>query len=58
MKEVMAKSKLYKYERQKAKEDDDELREELDKDLPNILCSTWFNKAKATSTPGHCQQSP
>ena len=33
MKEVMAKSKLHKYERQQAKEDDEELREELDKDL-------------------------
>lgn len=37
MKEVIAKSKLYKYERQKAKEDDDELRAELDKGLPEIF---------------------
>jgi len=36
MKEVVAKSKLYKYERQAAKEDDEELREKLDKDLPEI----------------------
>jgi nucleolar protein 14 len=36
MKEVVAKSKLYKYERQAAKEDDDELREKLDKELPDI----------------------
>ena len=36
MKEVMAKSKLYKYERQKAKEDDDELRVELDQGLADI----------------------
>ncbi|KAJ4287247.1 nucleolar complex protein 14 [Kalmusia sp. IMI 367209] len=33
MKEVIAKSKQHKYERQQLKEDDDELREELDKDL-------------------------
>ncbi|KAF2203763.1 Nop14-like protein [Delitschia confertaspora ATCC 74209] len=39
MKEVIAKSKLHKYERQQAKEDDDELREELDKDLPNVLAA-------------------
>ena len=37
MKEVMAKSKLYKYERQKAKEDDDDLREELDKGMSDML---------------------
>ncbi|KAF2132786.1 nucleolar protein 14 [Dothidotthia symphoricarpi CBS 119687] len=37
MKEVMAKSKLHKYERQAQKEDDDDLRDELDKDLNNVL---------------------
>lgn len=37
MKEVIAKSKLYKYERQAQKEDDDDLREELDKDLNDVL---------------------
>ena len=36
MKEVMAKSKLHKYERQKAKEDDDELRMELDQDMSGL----------------------
>jgi nucleolar protein 14 len=36
MKEVIAKSKLHKYERQKTKEDDDDLREELDKGLGDI----------------------
>ena len=36
MEEVMAKSKLHKYERQKAKEDDDDLRAELDKGLPDL----------------------
>lgn len=37
MKEVIAKSKLHKYERQKAKEDDDDLREELDKGMSDML---------------------
>lgn len=37
MKEVMAKSKLHKYERQKAKEDDDDLRDELDKGLSDLM---------------------
>jgi nucleolar protein 14 len=36
MKEVITKSKLHKYERQAAKDDDEDLREELDKELPNI----------------------
>ncbi|KAH9873586.1 hypothetical protein IAQ61_004210 [Plenodomus lingam] len=39
MKEVMAKSKLHKYERQAQKEDDDELREKLDKDLNDVLAA-------------------
>ena len=37
MKEVIAKSKMYKHERQKAKEDDDDLRAELDKGLPDLF---------------------
>ncbi|KAI9834733.1 MAG: hypothetical protein M1819_002818 [Sarea resinae] len=37
MKEVIAKSKFHKYERQQAREEDDEVREELDKDLPELL---------------------
>lgn len=36
MKEVVAKSKLYKYERQAAKDDDDDLREEIDKEMSGI----------------------
>ena len=36
MEEVIAKSKAHKYERQKAKEDDDDLRLELDKGLPDL----------------------
>jgi len=39
MKEVIAKSKLHKYERQAQKEDDDDLREELDKDLNDVLAA-------------------
>ncbi|ROT37309.1 Nop14-like protein [Sodiomyces alkalinus F11] len=36
MQEVIAKSKAYKYERQVAKDEDDDLRRELDKDLPSL----------------------
>ena len=36
MKEVIAKSKFHKYERQKAKEDDDDLRAQLDEGLKDI----------------------
>lgn len=46
MKEVIAKSKLHKYERQQAKEDDDELRAELDKGLPDL-----FALMRGNSTP-------
>ncbi|GAB7364184.1 hypothetical protein MBLNU230_g4735t1 [Neophaeotheca triangularis] len=37
MKEVIAKSKLHKYERQKAKEDDDDLRDELDLGMQEMM---------------------
>ena len=37
MEEVIAKSRLHKYERQQAKEDDDDLRAELDKGLPDLF---------------------
>lgn len=37
MEEVMAKSKFHKYERQKAKEEDEEMREELDKGMTDVL---------------------
>ncbi|OAR02314.1 hypothetical protein LLEC1_00432 [Akanthomyces lecanii] len=36
MEEIIAKSKLHKYERQAAKEDDDEMRAKIDKELPNL----------------------
>ncbi|KAL9128249.1 MAG: hypothetical protein Q9217_003039 [Psora testacea] len=37
MEEVIARSKFHKYERQQAKEDDDDLRAELDKGLPDLF---------------------
>ncbi|XXG94661.1 hypothetical protein Hte_000918 [Hypoxylon texense] len=46
MKEVMAKSKFYKAERQAAKDADEDLREELDMELPG-LHDLLFNRKKA-----------
>lgn len=51
MEEVIAKSKLYKYERQQAKEDDDDLRAELDKGLPDLF-------ALLRGTPRHPPPQP
>ncbi|KAI5465925.1 nucleolar protein 14 [Mariannaea sp. PMI_226] len=53
MEEVIAKSKMHKYERQAAKEQDDDLRAELDKELPNIqmLLSQGHQSSKAQETP-------
>lgn len=53
MKEVIAKSKLHKYERQKAKEDDDDLRAELDAGLADIYTLLKGGRAasKATERP-------
>jgi nucleolar protein 14 len=51
MKEVIAKSKFYKYERQKAKEDDDELRAELDKGLPDLFDVIRGTKQPPTPEP-------
>ena len=48
MKEVIAKSKFYKHERQKAKEDDEDVREELDRELPNLF--SLLKKAPPPST--------
>jgi nucleolar protein 14 len=47
MQEVVAKSKLHKYERQKTKEDDDELREELDKGMDDMLALLRGHKPAA-----------
>ncbi|KAG8623584.1 hypothetical protein KVT40_008560 [Elsinoe batatas] len=44
MKEVMAKSKLYKYERQKAKEDDDDLRAKLDSGMADLMPLLFTNR--------------
>ncbi|KAL7950844.1 nucleolar protein 14 [Trichoderma barbatum] len=48
MEEVIAKSKLHRYERQAAKDDDEELRMQLNKELPNIQQLLWsgLNGAK------------
>ena len=51
MEEVIAKSKLHKYERQQAKEDDDDLRAELDKGLPDLF-------ALMRGTPRHAPPPP
>lgn len=50
MEEIIAKSKMHKYERQAAKEDDEELRAELDKDLRNIQMLLTTN---TKSSRGH-----
>lgn len=56
MKEVIAKSKLHKYERQQAKEDDDDLRAELDKGLRDVFALLRENpKAHA---PAQKQEGP
>ncbi|KAL7798068.1 nucleolar protein 14 [Trichoderma ceciliae] len=41
MEEVIAKSKLHRYERQAARDDDEDLRMQLDKELPNIQQLLW-----------------
>ncbi|KAL3475335.1 nucleolar protein 14 [Aspergillus californicus] len=46
MQEVIAKSKFHKAERQMAKEDDDDLREELDKGMPDL-----FNMLRSVQRP-------
>ena len=48
MKELISKSKLHKYERQQAKEDDDDLRAELDKGLPELFA--LLRKAPASAS--------
>ena len=45
MEELIAKSKLHKHERQKAKEDDDDLRAELDAGVGNIFSLMRSHKA-------------
>lgn len=57
MKEVIAKSKLHKYERQQAKEDDDELRAELDKGLPDLFALMRGNPTPPQPPPALPKQS-
>ncbi|MCJ1417092.1 nucleolar complex protein 14 [Xylographa parallela] len=52
MKEVIAKSKFHKYERQKAKEDDDDLRAELDQGLADIYTLLRGGKGQPKLAPG------
>ncbi|KZF25995.1 nucleolar complex protein 14 [Xylona heveae TC161] len=58
MKEVIAKSKLHKYERQKTKEDDDELRDELDQGLPALIALMHGHPAKPAAPPAPATQDP
>jgi nucleolar protein 14 len=53
--EIIAKSKAHKYERQAAKEDDEDLRMELDKELPNLQQLLLFRgkDAKASALQDH-----
>jgi nucleolar protein 14 len=60
MKEVIAKSKMHKYERQKNKEDDEDLREELDNGLQEMLALLQGVKPppKAEKTPVDAGMNP
>ncbi|KAF2674926.1 Nop14-like protein [Microthyrium microscopicum] len=52
MDEVVKKSKLYKFERQRAKEDDDDMRMELDKDLSDVRAALGaFQQALSKPKP-------
>ncbi|KAI0008022.1 Nop14-like protein [Xylariaceae sp. FL0662B] len=51
MKEVIAKSKFYKAERQAAKDEDEDLREELDKELPELQ-ALLFTRTKTPNVAG------
>ncbi|OLN88587.1 putative nucleolar complex protein 14 [Colletotrichum chlorophyti] len=49
MEEVIAKSKMHKYERQVAKDEDEDLRMELDKELPNLHALLLSHGGKTTT---------
>ena len=55
MEEIIAKSKLHKYERQAAKEVDEDLRAELDKQMPNIqmLLASGAKNARRADGDSH-----
>ncbi|KAH7035041.1 nucleolar protein 14 [Microdochium trichocladiopsis] len=48
MKELIAKSKAYKHQRQEAKDADEDLREELDKELPDLHALLFQSRSKDT----------
>ncbi|KXJ95568.1 nucleolar protein 14 [Microdochium bolleyi] len=48
MKELIAKSKAYKHQRQEAKDADEDLREELDKGLPDLHALLFQRRSKDT----------
>jgi len=56
MKEVIAKSKLYKYERQAAKDEDDILRKEIDQDLAEVQAMMLARKAPQEA--GQAEEQP
>lgn len=59
MEEVIAKSKLHKYERQKAKEEDDDLRAELDTGVGDIFALMRGRKvAPKVPEPGEITMNP
>ncbi|KAM5457416.1 nucleolar complex protein 14 [Microsporum audouinii] len=59
MKEIIAKSKQYKYERQKSKEDDNELRAILDQGLPDVFAMMRGTKAaEPKPAPGPAPEPP
>lgn len=51
MKEVVAKSKMYKYERQAVKDDDEDLREELDKEMSTLHALLRGQKPRPNAPP-------
>ena len=53
MKEVIANSKSAKYERQQEKEEDEELRHELDKELPSVLAAWNASRSARPMQPGN-----
>lgn len=58
MKEVIAKSKLHKYERQQAKEDDEDARLALDKELPDLLAALRGTRVKPRAQAEKENQAP
>ncbi|KAI6779627.1 putative nucleolar complex protein 14 [Emericellopsis cladophorae] len=46
MEEVIAKSKMHKYERQQAKDEDDDLRAQIDKDMAEIRAALYASGSK------------